>query len=198
MDDINERIERMKREAAALSGGRMVSGTSPDCPPEIEEKFWRNVLAFESVPEVAPLDELTKAGVAVPAASDLDDAALSIKLWEIVRGLFDLGVCLEFTDHLSDRELYERLSSRVLREPMALTPDDHDSFWHVDMSAGDENDDGMDAYLMYYADDDTRREWAERYPDNPMPEHRSLRFDRDRYLASPWEANPWVRGDNPR
>jgi len=185
----------MKREAAALSDGRMVSGVSPDCPPEIEEKFWRNVLAFENVPEVAPFDELTKAGLTIPPASDLDDVTLSVKLWEIIRGLFELGVCLEFTDHLSDRELYERLSSRVLREPMALT---QDSWWHVDMSAGDENDDGLDVYLTYYADDATRREWAEGYPDDPMPDHKPLPFDRDRYLASPWEANPWVGAGSPR
>jgi hypothetical protein len=47
MDDIHDRIEKLKREAAALNGGRMVAGTRPDCPPRIEEEFWKNVLAFE-------------------------------------------------------------------------------------------------------------------------------------------------------
>jgi hypothetical protein len=28
MDDINERIERLKREAAALSSGKMMTGTA--------------------------------------------------------------------------------------------------------------------------------------------------------------------------
>ena len=55
MDDINERIEKLKREAPALSGGKMVTGIAPNCPPETQEQFWKNVLAFENAPEVLPV-----------------------------------------------------------------------------------------------------------------------------------------------
>ena len=47
-DEIEDRIERLKRQAASLSGGRMRSGVAADCPPEVEEQFWRQVVAFES------------------------------------------------------------------------------------------------------------------------------------------------------
>jgi hypothetical protein len=188
MDDIEDRVEKLKRDAAALSGGKMVTGTALNCPPEIQEQFWKNVLAFENAPEVQPFDELLRAGLTLPPAEELDDVALTEALWAMVRGLEDLGVYLEFTNHLSDRELYVRLWSKVLREPMALTPDDLQAAWHIDMSGAGSDDDGTEAYLMYYADEETRRWWAEEYPDCPVPERKELPFDRDRRLPSVWAS----------
>jgi len=48
MGDISERIDKLKREAAALSSGKMLTGTASNCPPEIEEQFWKNVLGIWS------------------------------------------------------------------------------------------------------------------------------------------------------
>jgi len=188
MDDINDRIEKLTREAAAVSGGKMVTGTAPNCPPEIQEQFWKNVLAFENAPEVQPFDELVRAGLTLPRAEELDDVALTAALWAMIRGLEELGVYLEFTNHLSDRELYLRLWSNVLREPMALTPDDLQAAWHIQMSSAGSDDDGTEAYLTYYADEETRRQWAEDYPDCPMPERKELPFDRDCHLPSVWAS----------
>jgi len=186
MGDINERIEKLKREAAALSSGKMITGTAPNCPPEIEEQFWKNVLAFENAPEVAPFDELVRSGLTLMPADELDDVALTAAMSAMIGGLEELGVYLEFTNHLSDRDLYVRLWSNVLREPMALTPDDPAAAWHIDMSSTGTDDDGVETYLTYYADEDTRRRWAEEWPDHAVPERKKLPFDRDRYLPSPW------------
>jgi hypothetical protein len=188
MDDIHDRIDKLKLEAAALSSSKMLTGTAPNCPPEIEEQFWKNVLQFENAPEVQPFDELVRAGLTPPPAEELDDVALTAALSAMIRGLEQLGVYLEFTNHLSDRDLYVRLWSSVLREPMALTPDDADSAWHIDMSCAGSDDDGVEAYLMYYADEETRRRWAEEYPDCPVPERREPPFDRDRHLPSVWAS----------
>ena len=79
MGDINERIEKLTREAAALSGGKMVTGTAANCPPETQEQFWKNVLAFENAPEVLPFDELVRAGLTLPPAEELDDIALTAR-----------------------------------------------------------------------------------------------------------------------
>lgn len=87
---------------------------------------------------------------------------------------------------MSDRDLYVRLWSSVLREPMALTPDDPDAAWHIDMSSACSDDDGVEAYLTYYADEETRRRWAEEYPDCPVLERKASPFDRDRHLPSVW------------
>jgi hypothetical protein len=163
----------------------MLTGTAANCPPEIEERFWKNVLAFDNAPEVQPFDELVRTGLTLPPAEELDDVALRAALWVMIRGLEELGVCLEFTNHLSDRDLYVRLWSSVLREPMALTPDDPAAAWHIDMSAAGSDNDGVEAYLTYYADEETRRRWAEEWPDYAVPERKKLPFDRDR-LPSPW------------
>jgi hypothetical protein len=198
MDDIADRIEKLKRKAAALSGGRMISGFAPDCSPEIQEQFWNNVLEFEEGPEVAPFDELLRAGVTLPPAEELDDGALAARLWEVIRGLEDLGVYLEFTDHLSDRELYTSLWSKVLREPMALTPDDLNAAWHIDLTIAGRDDDGVDVYLTYYADEEMRRRWAEDDPEFPIPPSKPLPFDRDRHLPSQWARPVRTAGDDAR
>ena len=109
MGDINERIEKLKREAAALSSGKMMTGNAPNCPPEIEEQFWKNVLAFENTPEVAPFDELVRSGLTLLPAEELDDVALTAAMSAMIGGLEELGVLFEFTNHLSDRDLYVRL-----------------------------------------------------------------------------------------
>jgi hypothetical protein len=194
VDDIRDRIEELKKQAAALSGGRMISGVSPDLPPKIEEQFWTNVLAAENAPEVAPFDELLRAGLILPSPDDLDDAALVTKLWDVIRGLEDLGVYLEFTNHLSDRQLYAALWSRILREPMALTPEEPDAAWHIDVSEAGSDDNGVDVYLAYYADEEDRRRWADEFPDDQLPESKPLPFDRDRHLPSPW-ARPAADDD---
>jgi hypothetical protein len=165
MDNITDRIEKLKEQAAAL--------------------------AFETAPEVAPFDELLRSGITLPPPDELDDDALEAKLWEVIHGLKGLGVYLDFTDHLSDRQLYTRLWSTVLREPMALTPDDLDAGWHIDLSAGDEDD----VFLTYYADEDVRRRWADDDPEYAIPESQPLPFDRDRHLPSQW-AHPASNGDD--
>ena len=88
-----------------------------------------------------PFDELVSSGLTLPPAEELDDVALKATLWAMIRGLEQLGVYLEFTNHLSDRDLYVRLWSSVLHEPMALTPDDPAAAWHIHVSSAGGDDD---------------------------------------------------------
>ena len=46
-NNIHERIERLKRDIEETSGEKPVFGTAPDCPPEVEETFLRQVLDYE-------------------------------------------------------------------------------------------------------------------------------------------------------
>ena len=46
-DEIQTRIEKLKKDIEEASGEKPVFGTAPDCPPELEEKFLRQVLSCE-------------------------------------------------------------------------------------------------------------------------------------------------------
>ena len=157
---------------------------SPDCPPEIEEKFLQQVLAFEEADPVSPFEELAKSGVKLPSPQELDDVELHLKLWEVIRAMTLLGCYLHSTDHLSDRELYERLWTGLLREPTTLVPDNPDFACHIDIIGGFSQDD-IQIYLKYYADEAIRRDWAREFPDIVIPPHEDPPYDRDRYLPEP-------------
>jgi len=46
-DEIQTRIEEIERDIEEASDERPVFGTPPDCPPEVEEMFLRQVLSCE-------------------------------------------------------------------------------------------------------------------------------------------------------
>jgi hypothetical protein len=127
-DDTNDidqeiRINELREAAKEAAGGEMTTWESPDMPPDLAESFWGNVLAYESAGETCHFIQLEEMGVELPDPDSLDDAALTVKLWEVIRGLAKLNVFLSQTDHLSDRELYEHLWYDSLREiTMDLPP----------------------------------------------------------------------------
>jgi len=105
------------------------------------------------------------------------DAQLRIVLAELVDRLFSIGVFVHSTDHLSDRELYEWLLQH-LSGHIALLPN---SFVHLDViGSGSEEDNEL--YLRYYATEEDRASWKERFPDYALPPHEVPPYDRDRSL----------------
>jgi hypothetical protein len=111
-------------------------------------------------------------------------AEKGFKLWEVIRGLAMLRMFLYSTDHLGDRELYEELWHKVLREEGPTMPIDEDSAWHIDL-VGSGSEEDMEIYLLrYYADDQTRQDWAKEFPDDAMPVHETPPHDRDRHLPA--------------
>lgn len=125
-------------------------------------------------------------GSVVVATGVFNEASISGKV-DRLRGL---------TENI--KKLYASLWSTILREPMALSPDDPDSAWHIDVSAAATDDDGTDVYLTYYADEEERRRWADEYPDDQLPEPKPLPFDRDRHLPSQWASPPAGVDDDAR
>lgn len=176
-----DRIGDLKRRVNEIAGGQMACGVSPTCPPEIEEKFWEQVLAYETAETVPLFDQLVRAGVALPPAEELSDGDLTAKLWEVIRGLAGFGTFLHSTNHMSDRELYAHLWHDSLRAPEPVLPETLGYQTHIDfVSSGSEED--VQTYLRYYADEASRRAWREEWPDMPMPEHEEPPYDRDDHL----------------
>lgn len=180
-EDVEIRIRKLKEEIQQLPGVQMSTEVPDACPPEVEEQFLEHVLAFEKADPVSIFDILEKSGVMLPPADELSDAQLAVKLREIFEAMALLGAYLESTDHLSDRELYEKLWNELLREDTVLFPENSDFACHLDViGSGSEED--IHLYLKYYADEETRRHWAKDWPDYPMPEHELPPYDRDCHL----------------
>ena len=191
------RIQAIQEELDRISGGHADLGFSEDCPLEVRERFLRDVLSYETRKPVVVFDELLRSGVKLPAPDQLDDVGLAHCLNELFRGMALLGLYVENTDHLGDRELYSSLWQEHLRTPLVLMPENPDFTLHLDM-IGRGSDEDTALYLRYYADTETRQEWAQQFPEQDLPPHENPPYDRDRHMPKPpnrgnhfvWERNP--------
>lgn len=185
--DFEERVRDLRKRAAEIAGEEGFSWLPEDASPAAVEEFWRSALAFEEAEEVQPFDVLVDGGQDLPAADDLDDEALDKKLWEVLSAMQCYGIFLERTNHLSNRELYTHLWEDCLREPMVLPMNEDGPLghWIVDLIGGG-CPEAIQTDLRYYADENQRREWAERFPDDEIPDHEDPPHDRDRLLPRPY------------
>jgi hypothetical protein len=178
------RINELREAAREAADGEMTEWESPDCPPEIAEQFWENVLAYESAEKTCHFIQLEELGIDLPPPEELDDAALTKKLWEVIHGLARINVFLSQTDHWSDRELYEHMWHETLREITMNLPADSGWTSHIDfLSSGSDEDNYL--YLKYYADDEWREQWRRDFPNDPIPDHVDPPYDRDSKLPAP-------------
>src|SRR5437773_1901467 len=125
------RIEQLRQKIREATGEEPVFGSSPDCPPEIEEAFLERVLAFETSPKRTLIDVLSDVDIELPRPSKLTDRALSDKLWEAIHALLAQFVILGNTDHLTDREFYTLLWNETLRKEYVINPN---YSIHIDMT----------------------------------------------------------------
>jgi hypothetical protein len=172
------RINELKHQAEELAGGKMTAWESEDCPPEIAESFWQQVVQYEKLPLSCNFDQLIEAGVELPEPDLMTVEELTAKLWEVIERLAEMRVFLSQTNHLSDRELYTHLWSDSLREFSHQMPMDEHSFYGIDILGGCSEED-MYLYHKYYADEKDRRDWLERWPNDEMPPHEDPPYDRD-------------------
>jgi hypothetical protein len=175
------RIEKMKRELDQIAEGKMISGGFGPIASKMEEAFLEQVLAFERASFDTDFNRLVRRGVPMIPPAELDDAALSAKLWEVIRELAEVRCFLYDTDHLNDHELYDWLWSSGLREE---TPDRSgmlDGAWHTSPIGASTAEDTA-IWLKYYANKEESQRWHRDFPDDSIPEHAALPFDRDRHL----------------
>jgi hypothetical protein len=165
------------------AGGEMSEWESSDCPPEVAEQYWGNVLAYESASDTCHFNQLEELGIEPPPSEELDDAQVSAKLWEVIGGQAKLNVLLLQTSHLSDRELCEHLWHDSLREFTADLPPDFDWRRPIDLlSSGSDEDNEL--YLKFYADDEWREHWRREFPIDTIPPHVDPPYDRHSKLPT--------------
>ena len=141
---------------------------------QAENDFLASMLAWEQAP-VLPIYRWFDPELRPPRPDVLSEQDLHDILHELVDRLFEKRIVLDFTDHLSDRELYCLIVRDILpaREKKLDWPK---SFLHWDCT-GPSGD--PDVWLRYYATEEEREEWSETYrqplpPSEPTPHPRVL------------------------
>ncbi len=179
-----ERIEKLKQQAAELAGGEMTFWENEAMPLDVQEQFWQNVLSFETgagdaASSYVPVEVLKDDGVEFPPADELDDEALTRKLWEVIHAMARQRWYLFHTDHLSDRELYVKLVEDLLAEETVRAFPEAGLVIDAMGSYGPEE---IAIVLTYYSDEKARRDWTKSFPEDEIPEAEDPPYDRDRRL----------------
>jgi len=141
-------------------------------PTPVENQWLERMLAWEQAPIVS-IAEWFAPSLSIPAPEGLEDEHLHDLLWQTIQRLYDKRIVLDFTDHLSDRQLYTIIYRDILPSQEKFF-DRGDNFLHWDCANAAEN---PEVWLRYYADDDERRQWLET-EDSPLPEHEPAPFPR--------------------
>jgi hypothetical protein len=166
---------------------------------ESYREYARKMDLFENGPETTNFQQLLDKGIALPEPSSIPDVEMRTKLWEVLAGLADLRVHLDHTDHLSDRELYEKLWRDTLRiDVPAIDEIGFSSYVQLLMPDGTEPETSI--FFRYFADDDWRRDRMKDEPQYTMPPHEDPPYNRDALLPQPnhdsWpEASNWLRAN---
>jgi len=129
-----------------------------EVPTSVENEFLESILAWERAP-ILPVCEWFDPPLRIPPADELDDRQLHELLWDTINKLNSRRIVLDFTDHLSDRELYSIIRRDILssREKMIDLPKNY-LHWNC---AEANDDESQDTWLRYYATDDEREMWSE-------------------------------------
>jgi hypothetical protein len=137
-------------------------------PLAVENEFLASMLAWEHAP-VLPIYRWFEPELRPPRPDVLTDENLHEILWDVVSKLYQKRIVLDFTDHLSDRELYALIYRDILpsREKMI---DSGLNYLHWDCTGTNRD---PEIWLRYYATEQERELWAETYrlpvpaPDDP-------------------------------
>ncbi len=139
-----------------LSGHRM--------PTPTENEFLASMLAWERAP-VLPISQWFEPELVLAHPETLGDRDLCGELAAVIRRLFDKRIVLEYTDHLSDRQLYCLIYRDILPSPeKRIDLPGNYLHWHC---LDYEQD--PDSWLTYYASDDERQRWEEETGDIAPP-----------------------------
>ena len=146
-----------------------------DCrrlPTPEENEFLAQMLAWERAP-VLPISRWFEPELVLPSPDRLTDEQLSGLLTETLGRLYDQRIVLDFTEHLSDRQLYCLILRDILPSPeKKLALPRNYLHWHfLDMEVQPE------IWLALYASDDERELWASE-TGQPLPPRRTPPYPR--------------------
>ena len=138
-----------------------------------ENEFLAAMLAWEQAP-VLPIYRWFEPELRPPRPESLTDENLQRILWDVIRKLSQKRIVLDFTGHLSDRELYRLIFRDILpaREKKIDWPN---NYLHWDCTGANCD---PEVWLRYYATEEEREDWAETY-NQPLPPQMPLPYPRE-------------------
>ncbi len=129
-----------------------------------ENDFLESMLEWERAP-ILPICEWFQPTLELPHPDDLSDQQVRDTLYQTIGRLYEKHVVLDFTDHLTDRQLYCLIYRDILPSHEKFIRR-HSNYLHWDCA----NTDGdPDIWLRYYANDEDRRLWEEETGGFPPP-----------------------------
>src|ERR1700686_4426113 len=87
-----------------------------ELPTPVENEFLASMLAWERAP-ILPISQWFEPEIKLPHPETLSKRQLHEVLWGTIHKLFARRIVLDFTDHLSDRELYCLIYRDILPSP---------------------------------------------------------------------------------
>lgn len=120
-----------------------------------ENEFLESMLAWERAP-VLPIRQWFQPELVLPHPAELTEEQVSVLLPEVLRRLYEKRIVLEYTEHLSDRQLYVLLYRDIL--PAQEKYLQNRRGWLCWRCIDEESD--AETWLTYYASDAERRQWA--------------------------------------
>jgi hypothetical protein len=138
-----------------------------DCrrlPTSAENEFLAQMLAWERAP-VLPIARWFQPELVLPPPDQLTDDELAALLAEAIERLYAQRIVLDFTDHLTDRQLYCLILRDILPSPeKKLDLPRNYLHWHfLDVEAQPE------IWLAYYASEEEREAWSAETGVSPPP-----------------------------
>lgn len=145
---LRDELEPYLDESVELMNSRRL--TTP-----VENEFLASLLAWERAP-VLPLSRWFQPELVLPHPDQLGNEELSRILTETIQRLYEQRIILDFTEHLSDRQLYTLIFRDILPSPEKKV-DLPKNFlhWHCLDDEGE-----PETWLRYYASPEERRAWA--------------------------------------
>ncbi len=162
---LRDEMEPFVDESLALLESRRLSISK-------ENEFLASMLAWERAP-VLPIRQWFDPELNLPSPDTLNKEQLQQQLHQVIGRMFEKNIVLEFTDHLSDRQLMCLIIRDILpAQEKRLGTSDSVLRWRCIDTVDD-----VDIWLTYYATDRQRTEWSEDNEKSP-PAKRDLPFPR--------------------
>jgi hypothetical protein len=125
-------------------------------PTPVENEFLESMLAWERAP-MLPVSQWFQPELTLPRPDQLSPAQLHKTLWDTIHRLFEKRIVLDFTDHLTDYELY-CLIYRDILPTHEKKIDRSTNYLHWDCAGTDRD---PETWLRYYATEEERESWAD-------------------------------------